>query len=134
MNQTPEEFGKSMVKVFNDEDFDEFKRYLVTLDELKELVNNTELSSDKEKEKVLSTIDERMESELAKVINHFQTEKLDSLAYVNCIYTISLDGEVEFTKNYRIIAESKSDTISIGFRRLVKTKNGWKSLDNFIVR
>lgn len=132
VNGTPEEFGKSVVTAINNRDFDEFKKYIVSLDNFTEIIEKTEYKSKSDKEKVLSTLEDRFNGLIDENKTDFNNLRIDSLQYSKCNdYTISTDGDIEYIRGYYIITKSGETSKEIGFLVLINTKDGWKSMGSF---
>lgn len=133
VSETPEKFGKSVIECLENNDFDTFKQLIINEEDFEYLMDNTDYSSKEEKEKVISTKEERINAlnEQNKIL--FEGSKYNNLEYVRSIYSVDHDGKVEYISNYKLIAKSSEKDLTIVFQRLVKTNNGWKSVGVFKV-
>lgn len=133
ISDTPEKFGKSIIECFENDDFNSFKELIINEKDFEYLMENTDFPSKEDKDKVISTKNERIKSLREQNKTLFDNCNYKNLKYISSIYTVKKDGAVEYISNYQIHTKSSDKELKISFQRLVKTKNGWKSVGNFTV-
>lgn len=133
ISETPEKFGKSIIESFGNNDFNSFKELIINEEDFEYLMEHTEFPNKEDKDKVVSTKNERINSLRDQNKTLFDNSNYKNLKYISCKYSVKKDGEVAYMSNYQIIAKSEDKELKISFQRLVKTKNGWKSIGNFKV-
>ena len=97
------------------------------------MIENTEFPDEEDRNKVISTKNERLNSLREQNEKLFNNRTNKNLKYISCEYTIEKDGNIEYTSNFQIIAKSTNKETIITFQKIVKTKNGWKSIGTFEV-
>jgi hypothetical protein len=134
INDTPSAFAKSIVKAFNNKDFNAFCANFITEEDYEYIVSKTHFNSKFSERMTRSTKSESIASNLKGSKTYFFNCHFKDLKYESIDYRLVRDqGGLLFTKDLEILALDEGESVKIIFPKLVKIEGVWKSANLFLV-
>lgn len=124
--KSPEDFSKNIVECISRSDFNCYSHFMLSKEDLRELVLTSTSSSEDEKNSMLSNLDEKFNRLLE--MNRVEFEKMDfeGFSYESCTYTIRKNiDSVQTINNLKITVKKNEMVKTLVFNNLVETERGW---------